>query len=126
MALRVLIVDDSPVFLDAARTLLEREGLTVVGIASSSETAIDATERLQPDVVLVDLMLGEESGIDVARALVERAASLTQMVVVILISTEPEAEFIERIAVSRAAGFLAKSELSAAAIERLLPTGSPR
>ena len=124
MSLRVLIVDDSAVFLDAARALLEREGLTVVGVASSSETAIEATERLQPDVVLVDIMLGEESGIEVARDLVERAAGLTRMVVVILISTEPEAEFVERIAVSRATGFLSKSELSAAAIERLLQTDS--
>ena len=83
----VLMVDDSPVFLEAARRLLEREGLSVVGAASTSAMAIDATERLRPDVVLVDIMLGQESGIDLARRLVERSVGGVPAVV-ILISTE--------------------------------------
>jgi CheY-like chemotaxis protein len=117
---RVLLVDDSPVFLDAAQKLLEREGLTVVGTASSSAAAIEATDELHPDVVLVDIFLGDESGIDLARELVERNTSGAP-VVVILISTEQEIEFAERIATSRASGFVSKSELSAAAITRMLP-----
>jgi DNA-binding NarL/FixJ family response regulator len=117
---RVLLVDDSPVFLDAAQTLLEREGLTVVGTASSSAAAIEATDELHPDVVLVDIFLGEESGIDLARELVERNEGAAP-IVVILISTEQEIEFGERIAASRASGFVSKSDFSAAAITRLLP-----
>ena len=118
MSLRVLIVDDSPVFLDAARRLLEREGVSVVGAASTSEMAIDATERLRPDVVLVDIMLGQESGIDLARRLVERPVGAPA--VVILISTESEDDFFELIEASPASGFVHKSELSAATILRLL------
>jgi two-component system, NarL family, nitrate/nitrite response regulator NarL len=116
---RVLLVDDSPVFLDAAQKLLEREGLTVVGTASTSAAAIAATDELHPDVVLVDIFLGEESGIDLARRLVERTAGAAP-VVVILISTEQEVEFAERIAASRARGFVSKSDLSAAAISLML------
>jgi DNA-binding NarL/FixJ family response regulator len=123
MSLRVLIVDDSPVFLDAARRLLEREGLSVVGIASTSEMAIDATERLQPDVVLVDVLLGAESGIDLARRLFERSNG-TAPAIVILISTEAEDDFAELIEASPARGFVPKSELSAEAIRRLLPNRS--
>jgi DNA-binding NarL/FixJ family response regulator len=123
MSLRVLIVDDSPVFLDAARRLLEREGLSVVGIASTSEMAIDATERLQPDVVLVDVMLGGESGIDLARRLFERSNGAAPAIV-ILISTESEDDFAELIEASPASGFVPKSELSAEAIRRLLPRRS--
>jgi DNA-binding NarL/FixJ family response regulator len=119
MSLRVLIVDDSPVFLDAARRLLERDGLSVVGAASTSATAIDATERLRPDVVLVDIMLGRESGIDLARRLVERSVGGVPAIV-ILISTESEDDFSELIDASRARGFVHKTELSAAAIQRLL------
>ena len=118
MSLRVLIVDDSPVFLDAARRLLEREGLSVVGAASTSAMAIDATARLRPDV-LVDIMLGQESGIDLARRLVERSVGGAPAVV-ILISTESEDDFSELIEASPASGFVHKSQLSAAAIHRLL------
>jgi DNA-binding NarL/FixJ family response regulator len=119
MSLRVLMVDDSPVFLEAARRLLEREGLSVVGAASTSAMAIDATERLRPDVVLVDIMLGQESGIDLARRLVERSVGGAPAIV-ILISTESEDDFSELIEASPASGFVHKSELSAAAILRLL------
>jgi DNA-binding NarL/FixJ family response regulator len=120
VSLSLLIVDDSPVFLDAARGLLERDGLSVVGVASTSTMAIDAAERLHPDVVLVDILLGEESGIDLARRLVERSRGAAPAIV-ILISTEAEDDFAELIAASPASAFLPKSDLSAAAIRRLLP-----
>ncbi len=120
MSLSLLIVDDSSVFLEAARGLLERDGLSVVGVASTSATAIDAAERLHPDVVLVDIVLGEESGIDLARRLVERFRGAAPAIV-ILISTEAEDDFAELIAASPVSAFLAKSDLSAAAIRRLLP-----
>lgn len=120
MSLSLLIVDDSSVFLEAARGLLERDGLSVVGVASTSAMAIDAAERLHPDVVLVDIVLGEESGIDLARRLVERFRGAAPAIV-ILISTEAEDDFAELIAASPASAFLAKSDLSAAAIRRLLP-----
>src|SRR3954453_6790167 len=62
MALRCLIVDDNPSYLEAARSLLEREGLDVVGAASTSEQALRQAHEQQPDVVLVDVALGTENG----------------------------------------------------------------
>jgi response regulator of citrate/malate metabolism len=59
-----VIVDDSPSFPCIARTLLERDGFTVAGVAKTSAQAIAQVEALQPDVVLVDVFLGEESGVD--------------------------------------------------------------
>ena len=53
--LRCLIVDDSPRFLAAARGLLERQGLTVVGVASTSAEALERVRELRPDAV-VDLI----------------------------------------------------------------------
>jgi CheY-like chemotaxis protein len=67
--LGVLIVDDNWLFLEAARDRLEREGLRVVGVAASSAEALRRVEELRPEVVLVDLMLGSESGFELARRL---------------------------------------------------------
>jgi DNA-binding NarL/FixJ family response regulator len=117
MNVRCLIVDDNRSFLAAARTLLEREGLTVAGVASTSGEALREAETLRPDVVLVDVSLGEESGFGLARQL---AAGQARGAKVIMISTRPEADLADLVALSPAAGFLSKSELSADAIRRLL------
>ena len=67
--MRCLIVDDSADFVDAARGWLECEGITVVGVASTSADALRLFEELRPDVTLVDINLGGESGFDVAEQL---------------------------------------------------------
>jgi DNA-binding NarL/FixJ family response regulator len=118
VALRVLIVDDNGAFLAAARVLLEREGLSVVGVASNGAEALRLTEELSPDVLLVDITLGRESGIDLTRRLIEEGRS--QGSPVILISTHSEADFADLIAASQATGFVPKSELSAEAIRRIV------
>jgi DNA-binding NarL/FixJ family response regulator len=120
MAVQCLIVDDNRDFLAAARTLLERESLAIAGVASTSEEALRKAELLRPDVVLVDVSLGDESGIELARRLVaDPAVDAT----VILISTRSEAEIEDLISLSSAAGFVSKSELSADAIRALLDGG---
>jgi DNA-binding NarL/FixJ family response regulator len=118
VTLRVLIVDDNPSFLDAARGLLEREGLRVAGVASTAAEARRRAEELRPDVVLVDITLGAESGFELARRLAEQARGGGSAM--ILISTHAEADFADLIAESPANGFLPKSELSADAIRRIL------
>jgi len=118
MSLRCLIVDDSPRFGEEARGLLEHEGISVVGIAASGDEAVRLTQALRPDLVLVDISLGEESGFDVARRLVD--SSNPEPPAVILISTYDEREFTGRIEASPALGFIAKTALSAESIRRLL------
>ena len=111
-----LIVDDHAPFLEVARDLLESEGLSVVGAASTIDEGVRLARELQPDVALVDIDLGAESGFDLARHLAE----LADPPAVIFISTHSEAEFADLIAESSVAGFVPKAELSAEAIERLL------
>jgi DNA-binding NarL/FixJ family response regulator len=120
---RILIVDDSRLFLEAARALLEREGVRVVGVAATSAQALRQAQELRPDVVLVDIVLGDESGFDVARRLGEHddGAELA----VILMSSYSEADFADLIAGSPAAGFLPKPELSAEAIRRIVDGRTP-
>jgi DNA-binding NarL/FixJ family response regulator len=110
-----VIVDDSFGFLEAARALLEREGLAVVGVAATRSDAVRRVGELRPEVVLVDIDLGGDSGFEVARQIVDVAPTT-----VILISTHAEDDFADLIAESPAAGFISKSELSASAIEELL------
>ena len=112
---RYLIVDDNRHYAAAARDLLEREGVTVVGVASTSAEALRLTADLGPDVILVDIDLGEESGFDLATLLAAETAAP-----VVLISAHSESEFADLIAASPAVGFLSKSELSAAAVSNLL------
>ncbi len=121
MSLRCLIVDDSAPFLKAARGLLEREGIEVVGVASTSAEAIRRADELRPDLVLVDIDLGPDSGFDLVRHIDRNASDLGDgKPTIILISSHSEQDFEELIAASPAAGFLGKSSLSASAIHSLI------
>ena len=117
--MRCLLVDDNAAFLSSARTLLDRQGVTIVGTASTSAEALLLAAALRPDVVLVDIALGEENGFDLARRLAESDGDGVAMAV-IMISTAAESDYADLIAESPAAGFLHKAELSAAGIRRIL------
>jgi CheY-like chemotaxis protein len=117
---RCLIVDDSPEFVNAARNLLESRGITVVGVAATASQAVRCFEELRPDVTLVDVNLGAESGFDVVEQLQHVGGSPS--LPMILISTHSAEDFADLIAASPAVGFLAKSTLSPDAIRDLLRT----
>jgi DNA-binding NarL/FixJ family response regulator len=119
--LTCLIVDDSPQFFEAAKLLLEDDGVAVVGFARTSDEAVVSALELRPDVALVDVDLGEESGFDVAHRL---AALPHGAPPIILISAESETELVEAVATSGALGFISKTDLSAGEIERLLRQAS--
>jgi CheY-like chemotaxis protein len=124
MALRLLIVDDNAHFLEAARDLLEQEGMAVVAVASTGAEALGRSAELRPDVALVDVDLGEESGFDVVRGLVQ--ASSAEGLQVVLISTYAEQDLSDLLESSPAVGFVSKSDLSAQAIRQLLAASDPR
>ena len=113
VSLRCLIVDDNALFLEGAAALLRREGLDVIGVASNSAQAIQLVSELRPDVTLVDIDLGDEDGLEVARRLSDTSR-------VILISTHLEDDLAHLIAMSPALGFVPKTRLSAQAIRNLL------
>src|SRR6202035_4620676 len=102
--LRCVMVDDDEAFLHVARATLERGGMTVAGVAHSGAEAVERVQALRPDVVLVDIRLGEESGFEVARQL----AGNGQAAPLIMISTHEEEDYADLIAESPAAGFVAK------------------
>jgi CheY-like chemotaxis protein len=121
--MRCLIVDDSADFVDAARGLLEWQGCPVVGVAFTSAEALRRFEELRPDVTLVDINLGGESGFELAEQLSRVGGPRPSPV--ILISTYAAQDYADMIETSPAVGFLSKSALTCAAIGDLVD-GSAR
>jgi CheY-like chemotaxis protein len=113
--LRILIVDDSPHFIEAARSVLGGDGLTVVESASTSTEAVELAQILRPDVILVDVDLGAESGFDLADQLMVLGDTP-----VVMISVDSESELRDLLEASQAVGFVTKSELSLSAVSRVL------
>jgi DNA-binding NarL/FixJ family response regulator len=122
LKVRCLIVDDNERFLEAARATLGDAELEIVATATTSDEALRSVEDLQPDVVLVDIGLGAESGFDLARTLIDRFPRLASSVV--LISTRSEDDYAEMIESSPAVGFITKTKLSPRAIRKLVSTGA--
>lgn len=112
---RVLIVDDHPGFRRFARRLLEAEGIDVVGEAVDGVSALEAAQRLRPDVVLLDVLLPGSDGFVVAERLRAHDAGLR----IVLTSSREAADFGARLATAPVAGFVQKDELSAAALARV-------
>jgi len=114
--LRILIVDDNRHFLAAASNLLEQDGLSVVGTALTSAEALTVATEVRPDAILVDVDLGDESGVDLAQQL----TAVIDGTPVVLISVYSESELCDLVAASPAVGFLSKADLSARNISKLL------
>jgi len=119
---RCVIVDDSAIFVQAACHLLEHQGIAVVGVASTSEEASRRFTELHPDVTLVDVELGGQSGFDVA----EQLHVIQPSAPVILVSTHVAEYFADMIAGSPAVGFITKSDLTASAIFDLVGGSADR
>lgn len=112
--MQCVIIDDYEPFLNAARANLERQGMVVIGVATNGTEALRLARELGPDVALVDISLGAESGFQVGRQIKPYVRN------VILISSEDADDYAEFLAASPAVGFLPKAELSANAIRRLV------
>jgi CheY-like chemotaxis protein len=112
--LRCVIVDDNRVIAEIAANLLGRDGITVVGMASKIAEALGCVAALKPDVTVVDVHLGRESGLELAEQLASVASP------VILTSTNSAQEFADMITESAALGFVSKFDLSPSAIRHLL------
>lgn len=116
----MLIVDDSPAFRDAARSLLRDDGFSVE-VAVDGDDALRRIAHHRPDLVLLDVALPGRDGIEVAASI----ARLDAPPAVVLVSSRAAASYGDRISAAHARGFLPKSELSGAALNALLQQGDP-
>ena len=112
----ILIVDDHASFRATARFLLEAEGFDVVGEAANGAEAIRGAEELVPDAVLLDVQLPDFDGFEVASRLRARGGAPA----IILVSSRDASDYGPAVAESGALGFIAKGDLSGAAVSSLL------
>jgi DNA-binding NarL/FixJ family response regulator len=116
MDMTVLIVDDHATFRASARLLLESEGFEIVGEADDGRSAIEQTEALSPDVILLDVQLPDIDGFEVAH----RVTKLGRSPAVILVSSHDSGDFGSLVGACGARGFVAKADLSGARLRALL------
>ncbi len=120
----VLIVDDHAPFRSAVRLLLERGGFRVVGEAGDGDSAVAAVRELAPEVVLLDVQLPGEDGFAICERILDATVAGDGAPVVVLTSGRPIGTFRRRLARSQAAGFIAKTDLTAPALSALVAGAS--
>lgn len=116
MPATVLIVDDHPTFRRFARQLLEEAGYAVVGEADDGGSAVETARLLAPQIVLLDVLLPDVSGLAVA----DELAALSPAPDVILVSSRSAADFGAALDGTPARRFIAKHELATADLPALL------
>ena len=118
---QVLVVDDQPPFRAAARAVLSRiSEFELVGEAASGEEAVSMSDSLHPDLVLMDINMGEIDGIEATR----RITAGRPATKVILVSTYTLEELPAPARTSGAVGYVNKDELSPRAIRRIWENGA--
>jgi two-component system, NarL family, response regulator DesR len=122
IALRVLIVDDTPGCRRIVCELLERRGYEVAGQAASVVAALRLAESIQPDAALLDVHLPDGDGFDLAARLTRSQPSIA----VLLTSSEFDDRFYARADASGARGFVPKSQLAQVELERFWPVNHRR
>ena len=117
---QVLVVDDQPPFRAAARAVLNRiSEFELVGEAASGEEAVSMSDSLHPDLVLMDINMGEMNGIEATR----RVTATHPTTMVILVSTYAAEDLPADARSSGAAAYVHKDELSPRLLQRLWETG---
>ena len=116
MAKTVLIVDDHPSFRASARAILEADGFDVIGEAEDGASAIEAVRRLSPEIVLLDVQLPDMDGFAIASTLTANGSAPA----IVMVSSRDACDYGGLVAESGARGFIAKAELSGAAVADLV------
>lgn len=123
VGVRCVIVDDNERFIDLAAELLTREGFEVVGRAGRRGDALRQIVETRPDIALIDLFLGDESGVELVTEIVR--LGLAARTCLLLISSCEPTDLHEIFELSVAHGYLSKLDLSGEVIRELLNRTCP-
>jgi DNA-binding NarL/FixJ family response regulator len=116
MSVSLVLVDDHESFRAEARALLEEDGFRIVGEAADGLGALEVIRDAKPDVVLLDIVLPDIDGFEVA----DRLASDSPGTHVVLISSRDAGDYRAHLARSSAVGFISKADLSGDALVSVL------
>lgn len=104
---RVLLADDNPAILHHAARVLSEE-FVVVGAVQDGESVLREYEEIKPDVVVLDISIGELSGIEVARRLLD----MGHQAKIVFLTVHEEQEYVCAAMGAGGAGYVLKSRLS--------------
>jgi DNA-binding NarL/FixJ family response regulator len=121
--MRLVLCDDHRMMRDGLRVILENAGLEVVGEAADGREAVQLTEKLLPDIVVMDIMMPELNGMDATRAIHARCPEVK----VIGLSMTAEPRYVETLLAAGAAGYLLKSSAAEELLEAVqaIASGQP-
>lgn len=103
--MKVMLVDDHPLFLEGLKYLLETHGIGVVGIATNGLVALEEARRLKPDIILMDISMPECNGLD---ALIMIKAEMPDVKIIMLTTSDEDTDLFDAIKYG-ASGYLLKN-----------------
>ena len=103
LSLRIVVADDEPDMREYFRRVLPRLGHQVVGVASNGRELVELCRATQPDLVLTDIKMPEQDGIEAAVELYRERPTA-----VVLVSAHHDADLVERAAADHVLGYLVK------------------
>jgi DNA-binding NarL/FixJ family response regulator len=114
MPLRIVVADDHGIVREGLIALLDRqEGMKVVGSAATGRGAVEAAERLQPDVIIMDLVMPDLNGIEAT----QRILSANPMAAIIALSASHTSEHVSRALRAGARGYVIKDARGAELVD---------
>ena len=117
--MKVLLVDDSALFLEGLRSMLEASDIDVLGVASSAEEAVEQARKLQPEVVLMDVQMPGENGIGATRAI----KTLFPQIMIVMMTVSDSDEHLYDAIAAGACGYLVKGLSPDGFLEALVGLG---
>ncbi len=115
MPLRVVLADDHEMFLQGVRSLLEREGIVVVGEALNGREAVRLVEKLKPEVAVLDLTMPLLNGLDSARE-IRKVSPGTKT---IILTRHTEEQYVIEALRAGVNGFLLKTKAAAVLVQTI-------
>jgi DNA-binding NarL/FixJ family response regulator len=116
----VMVVDDHPIWRDGVARDLAENGFDVRATAADGAAAVRISRAVRPDVVLMDLNLGETSGVDATR---EITAALPETKVLVLSASGEHSDVLEAVKAG-ASGYLVKSASATELVDAVLRTAA--
>lgn len=102
--MRLLIVDDDALIRESLKTIVSASGVDVIGLGSSAPEAVSLYETTLPDVLLLDIRMGETNGLDAAREILARHPEAR----ILLLTTFKDQEYISEALALGCRGYLLK------------------